>query len=135
MHQKGFSMTKRPSLVITTYIFILLNALIWLVLSIIIAANAHLARPVTPGVRWILAFLSFVMAAIILVLFIFLDRGSRRAYFLSLAIFVFTAVLTIFDDVGLSDIIVLVLNIIPIVLLIINRAVFLNTRAQLSQIS
>jgi hypothetical protein len=101
--------------------------LIWLVLGVIIAAKAHPALPVMPAVRGGLAFLSILMASIIALSFIFLDRGSRWAYYLTLAIFIFTAILTIFDNVGLADIIVLVLNIIPIVLLILGRTWFLHT--------
>ena len=73
------------------------------------------------------------MAGIILVLFIFLNRRNRSAYYLTLAIFIFTALLTIFDDVGLSDIVVLALNIIPIVLLIIDRAWYLKTKSPINQ--
>lgn len=120
-------MTKRSLFVIATYFFILLNMLIWLVLGVIIAANAHPALPVMPAVRMVLAILSMFMASIIAVLFISLYRGSRWAYYLTLAIFIFTAILTIFDNVGLADIIVLVLNIIPIVLLILGRTWFLHT--------
>jgi lysylphosphatidylglycerol synthetase-like protein (DUF2156 family) len=121
---------KRPISVITTYIFILLNALIWLILSILLAVNALPGLPDVPGIKWVLALLSIIMAGIILVLFIFLYRGSRRAYYFTLVIFSFTAVLTIFDDVGLSDIGVLALNIIPIILLIIDRAWYLRAKHQ-----
>ncbi len=123
-------MTNRPKSVIAGYIFILLNALIWLVLGIIIAINAHPALPDSPGIRWIFAGLSISMAVIILVVFIFLYRRIRMAYYLSLAIFISTAVLTIFDNVGWSDIVVLILNLVPIVLLIIDRNWYLQQKPQ-----
>ncbi len=124
-------MIHRPKTVIASYVFILLNALVWLVLGIIIAVNAHPALPGTPEIRWTFAGLSLIMALIILVLFIFLFRRKRMAYYFTLALFVFTALLTIFDDVGWSDLVILALNIIPILLLIIDRAWHLQTKPQI----
>jgi hypothetical protein len=74
-----------------------------------------------------MTFLSIALAAILLGLFIFLFRGNRAAYFLTLAFFAFTAILTIFDDVGPSDLVVLAINIIPLLLLIKDRAFYLVT--------
>ena len=93
-------MTKRPLTVIVTSIFVLLNLLIWLALGILIATNLHPAKSLPSGTRGIMAFLSFAIAAVLLGLFIFLNKGSRTAYYLILAFFTFTAVLTFFDDVG-----------------------------------
>jgi hypothetical protein len=111
----------RPFSVTVTSIVIVLNALIWLVLGIIIAVNAHPALPVPPELKAILAVLSILMAGILTGLFVFLLKGNRVAYYLIIAFFFVVSILTIFDDVGVSDIIVLVLNIIPIILLIKDR--------------
>jgi hypothetical protein len=111
----------RPFSVTVTSIVIVLNALIWLVLGIIIAVNAHPALPVPRELKAILAVLSILMAGILTGLFVFLLKGNRVAYYLIIAFFFVVSILTIFDDVGVSDIIVLVLNIIPIILLIKDR--------------
>ena len=126
-------MTHRPKTVIAAYVFISLNALIWLILGIIIAANALPGLPDLPVMKGIIAFLSIAMAGIIVVSLIFLYRGSQRAYYITLAIFIFTALLTIFDDVGVSDLVVLALNIIPVILLIKDRVWYLQTKSQLHQ--
>jgi hypothetical protein len=120
-------MARRPLSVTVTSIFILLNMLIWLALGVIIAAQLHPALSVPPAARGIMTFLSIALAAILLGLFIFLFRGNRAAYFLTLAFFAFTAILTIFDDVGPSDLVVLAINIIPLLLLIKDRAFYLVT--------
>jgi hypothetical protein len=120
-------MTKRPISVIVTSVFILINMLIWLALGVIIAAQLHPALSVPPAARGIMAFLSIALAAILLALFIFLNKGNRAAYFLTLAFFAFTAILTFFDDVGLSDLVVLAINILPLVLLIKDRSFYLVT--------
>jgi hypothetical protein len=109
---------KRPFSVKLTLVLIVLNSLIWFALGIIIVLNVHPALPDSPTMKGIMAFLSIAMAVILIVLFVLLQKGNRSAYYLLVAFFGFVSILTIFDDVGLSDVIVLSLNIIPIVLLI-----------------
>jgi hypothetical protein len=111
-------------------VFIIINALIWLALGIIIGVNAHPALPVSPEFKWIMAILSIVMAGILMCLFIFLHRGSRIAFYLMVVLLGFVTFLTIFDDVGLSDIIVLVLNLIPVILLIKDRKWYFKVGSQ-----
>jgi hypothetical protein len=83
--------------------------------------NAHPALPVPLELKAILAVLSIFMAGILTGLFVFLLKGNRVAYYLIIAFFFVVSILTIFDDVGVSDIIVLVLNILPIIILIKDR--------------
>jgi hypothetical protein len=114
-------MSGRPITVTLTTILIMLNALIWFALGIIIAVNAHPALPVTPELKVILAVFSFIMAGILVGLFVFLNKGNQISYYLTIAFFAVVSLLTIFDDVGLSDIFILAQNIIPIGLLIKDR--------------
>jgi lysylphosphatidylglycerol synthetase-like protein (DUF2156 family) len=130
MRRKGFQMTKHPLSVIVCLVFILLNSLIWLVFGVIIAVNAHPAIPAQPLIKGIMAFLSIAIAVILLVLFVLIRRHNRIAYFLALAGFIVTSLLTIFDDFGLSDLVVLAINIVPIVLLIKDRAWYLQVQPQ-----
>lgn len=124
-------MSNRPLTVTITLVFILLNVLIWLVLGIVIAINAHPALPVPPLMKGTMAFLSIVIAGILAALFFFIRKRNRIAYILILAFFVFTALLTFFDDVGWSDLVVLVINIVPIVLLIKDRTWYLQGASQI----
>jgi hypothetical protein len=114
-------LSSRPISVTLTTILIILNALIWFALGIIIAVNAHPALPAPPELKAILAVFSFIMAGILVGLFVLLKKGNRISYYLTIAFFAVVSLLTIFDDVGLSDIFVLVLNLIPIGLLIKDR--------------
>ncbi|OGO11849.1 MAG: hypothetical protein A2030_02070 [Chloroflexi bacterium RBG_19FT_COMBO_50_10] len=123
-------MTPRPLSVTVSLGFILLNALIWLVLGIIIAANALPGLPDLPSMKGILAFLSITIAGFLVGLFAFIRRRSRRAYFLTLIFFIGVCILSVFDDFGLSDLVVLVINIIPIVLLIKDRAWYLQVKSR-----
>jgi lysylphosphatidylglycerol synthetase-like protein (DUF2156 family) len=123
-------MTHRPLSVTVTLIFLFLNALIWLALGVIIAVNAHPALPDLPIVKGVMAILSFCAAGILLGLLILLRKRTRIAWFVALGFLAATSILTIFDDFGWTDLIVLVINIIPIVLLIKDRAWFLEGRVQ-----
>jgi chromate transport protein ChrA len=126
-------MTKRPLTVTINLVIILLNALIWLALGIIIAANAHPGLPDLPAMKGIMAFLSIAMAGILLGLTIFLFKRSRTAYYLTLAFFIFTSLLTIFDNVGLADFIFLIISLIPVILLIKDRVWYLQPKYQIEE--
>jgi|GEM_PF-867599 len=130
MPGKGHDMTKRPLTVTINLFVILLNALIWLGLGIIIAINAHPGLPDMPEMKGILAILSIAIAIILMVLTIFLFRQIRIAFFLSLVFFGISAFLTIFDDVGLADLVFVVICLIPVVLLIKDRAWYLQSKPQ-----
>jgi len=121
-------MAKRPLSVSIAFIFILLNAFIWLAFSVIIAANVHPALPNIPVLKGIMAFLSFATTGILLGLFIFLGKRSRIAYFIALGLFVAISLLTIFDQFGLADLVILVINIVPIILLIKDRTWYLQIK-------
>lgn len=121
-------MTHRPVTVTLNLSIILVNALIWLVLAIIIAANALPGLGDLPATKWVLVFLSIAIAIILLVLTYFLYKHSLKAYYLTLAFFVITSILVIFDDVGLADIIFLIISLIPVGLLIKDRAWYLKLK-------
>jgi lysylphosphatidylglycerol synthetase-like protein (DUF2156 family) len=106
-------------------LFMLLNALIWLGLGLIIALRAHPALPKDPLIQGGMAFLSFCAAAILLGLFIFLRKRCRPAWFAALGFLVLTSILTIFDDFGWTDLLVLVINLVPLILLIKDRVWYL----------
>jgi hypothetical protein len=117
-------MKNRHFTVILTTILVIFNAVIWIALGII-GLNTRSALSVPPQTNAILAILSFAMAGILLGLFVLMHRGNRNAYYLTVAFFIFVSLVTIFNDVGLADIVVLVLNLIPIALLIKDRKHYL----------
>ncbi len=99
-------------------IFILLNALIWFGFSIIAAASLHPGLPDNPLYKWGMAILALIAAAILFGLWFFLKRKNKFAYYLTIVSLIGIIILTFFDDLGLSDLIVLVIEIIPLILLI-----------------
>lgn len=118
-------MTHRPVTVTINLVFILLNTLIWLILAIMIAANVIPGLGDLPAMKWSLTILSIIIAIILLVLTYFLYKHNLKAYYLTSAFFAITSILVIFDDVGLADIIVLGISIVPIILLIKDRSWYL----------
>ena len=101
-------------------------ALIWLAFSIIVAAGFHPALPDSEIYRWIMAGLSFLSAGFLLILFFLLRCRNKIAYFLSVGFLLFIVLLTIMDDFGLSDFIIVMITLTPIVLLIKNHQWFLK---------
>jgi hypothetical protein len=121
-------MNSRPTSVSATLILILLNIFLWLAFAIVVAANAHPALPNSPLVKRIMAILALATAGILLVVLVFLGKHNRIAYFLALGLFGAISLLTVLDDFGLADLVVLVINVTPIVLLIKDRAWYLQAK-------
>ena len=119
-------MASRSASIIITRLFVLLNILIWLSLGIIIAFNVHPAVPDQPLLKALMAAGSLVLAAILSGLFFLMSKQNRVAYFLIVALFITTSLLTIFDDFGWVDLIVLVINLIPLGLLLKDRKWYLS---------
>jgi hypothetical protein len=119
-------MLARPRFASFVLFFVCLNALVWLAFGLIIAFNAHPALPDIPLLKGVMAALSLAMAGILLWVFTLLRKRSRIAYFATVGLFAVTCFLTIFDDFGLADFIVLVINLVPLGLLIKDRAWYLE---------
>ncbi|GAB4478643.1 MAG: hypothetical protein Kow0088_18670 [Anaerolineales bacterium] len=116
------SKSERPISVTSVYVFNAINALIWFGFGLILLADLHPALPDSTLLKGIMASLSFGMSGLILLLWMFLIRKNRIAYFLILGLYIGNSLLTIFDDFGLADFIVLLLNVLPAILLVKDRA-------------
>lgn len=102
----------------------------WLIFGGIIAANAHPSLATPPLLKGVMAFLSFCIAGFLVGLFFLLVKRNRIAYFLALGLLAVISVLSLFDQFGLSDLIILAINIVPIVLLIKDRDWYLQGKAR-----
>ncbi|MEA3350378.1 MAG: hypothetical protein U9Q82_07145 [Chloroflexota bacterium] len=125
-------MPNRPLSISVVFIFIVLNALVWLAFGVIVATGIHPAFPDQPLVKGIMAFLSLAAAGVLLTLFFRLAKRNRIAYYLTLAFFVVASVLIVLDDVGWVDLVVLTINIIPIILLYKDRGWCLRPKSPLN---
>lgn len=119
-------MKDRPLTVKLTLVFVLLNAIIWLAFGLTIGLGIHPAMPDQPLIRWGMAILSLAAFAFLLIMFFALGKPNRIAFYLTLVFFIVSSLLTIFDDFGLLDALVLIMNIIPLILLIKQRTWYLE---------
>jgi hypothetical protein len=119
-------MTKTPISISVTLILLLLNAFIWLAFAIIVAAGLHPAIPDVRLVKWGMAILSLLTSGTLIGLSVFLRGRRRLAYYLALGLLVTISLLTLTDDFGLPDLIVLILTVAPLVLLIKDRTWYIE---------
>jgi len=111
-------METRPATVSLGLALLAIDSLIWLILGILIAAGLH---PSLPGPLWLraaMAILSWVAAAALLLAYLGLTRRVHRVYPWAILFLAIASLTFLFDDFGFTDLIVLVLHLIPLALLI-----------------
>jgi len=115
-------MTNPPSTVRTTRLLVLLNALLWFLFGIIAAAGIHPSFREAGLLRSAMAG-SALVAAIILVAFAGqLKRRSRFGYILTVALLAVMILASLLDDFGLADLLFVLVTLVPLVLLLKDRA-------------
>ena len=117
---------KMPLTARVTLIFILDNALVWLVFGLIIVLELHPALHFEPVFKWGMAILSFLAAGFLVTLMFLLFRRWKPAWYLAVAALAVSSLLTVFDDFGWIDLVVLLLMLIPLGLLIFDRKWYLG---------
>jgi hypothetical protein len=115
---RGSPLMRPPVLVrITQWLFIL-NAVIWIVFGVIFLTD--LSQGIHSG--WIVGLLMFGNAAVLAGLGYGLGTRYRRwSCYLSLVFVALNLVLGVTDEVGLFDVLVMVLNAVMLVLLLMKR--------------
>lgn len=119
-------MPKFPVSVYAAIIFLLISAFIWIGFAVLVAVGAHPALPDNRTFQWVMAILAFGCGCTLIVLTLALGKRIRIAYFLITGLLALLAVLTIADDVGLVDLVYLAIVLVPLVLLIKDRAWYLQ---------
>ena len=119
-------MTKTPVSVSTALDLLLLNALLYLAFTIIVAVGAHPSFQEIDLLRWTIATLSILTSGLLIGLLVSLRRRSALAYYLTLGLLFGISLLILADQFGLPDLIVLIITVVPLVLLIKDRAWYLR---------
>ncbi|MCJ7513455.1 MAG: hypothetical protein MUO23_10860 [Anaerolineales bacterium] len=120
-------MTDRPpASVSAVLILLLLNSLAWLTFAFIAAAALHPSIPEGDPIRWAMSLLALLTSGTLIGLCVFMRRRSRFAYYLTLGLLGLLALLTVADEFGFSDLIVLIITVSPFALLIKDRAWYLQ---------
>jgi hypothetical protein len=117
-------MEKRPVVFTVSLGFILLNIIIWLIFAVLVLIGIRPFGMLSIGLRGILAALAVLASGTLFALFALLIKKNRIAYYLTLVALVGLVLLTFMDQVGLLDLVYLVIALTPFVLLIINHRWF-----------
>jgi hypothetical protein len=119
-------MSSPPSSVKPTLALIWMNAAIWLALGGIVALGVHPAMPKTPWARWEVTVLAVGCSACLGGLAVRLGRGHKLAYLAALALLTLLGVAILLDEVGVVDLVVLVVALAPVALLLRDRRWYLR---------
>ena len=122
-------MKDSPVVVKIALIFILLNALIFFVLGVLIAGGWHSGIPDDAALKWIMMLGMFGGAIVLALLYMLLAKRRRLAFFIALVALALIMMLTIFEQVGWIDLVMLLITFIPFALLILGRRWFLQKKA------
>lgn len=115
-----------PKTVKVTLVFVLINALVWLVFGLIILLGLHPALPEDVLYKWGMGAVSLVAAGVLLGLFFLLKNRVGWGWYAAVAALAVSLVLSIFDDVGWIDVAMMGVILIPLVLIIRDRKWYLK---------
>lgn len=122
-------MKESPVVVKIALIFILLNALIFFVLGVLIAGGWHSGVPEDAALKWIMMLGMFGGTIVLALCYLLLAKRRRLAFFITLVVLALIMAMTIFDQVGWIDLVMLLITFIPFALLILGRRWFLQKKA------
>jgi hypothetical protein len=116
-----------PRSAVAAQALILINAIFWLAFSIFATLGLLPGTLSTGAVRWVMAILSLGAAGFLGGLAFYLKRRVKAAYFIGLLSFVLMSILSITDQVGLFDWLILIISLATFVLLLISRKWYLDS--------
>jgi hypothetical protein len=122
----GENMKDLPGSVFTTLILILFNAAFWLFYAGWVAFARIGSFQAASLMKWVMVILALCASAALAGAVAFLRRRSRLAFYAAAALLVLIAVLSITDEFGLLDLFSFLLSLIPLGLLLKDRAWYLQ---------
>jgi uncharacterized membrane protein len=117
-------LSKHPKLVDLTILFLLVNSILWVTFGLYIALGFHPAIPDNEMVKWIMVVLSIVCGILFAGSMFFLLRHNNFAFYFVCVQLCAILVLTITDQIGISDLIVFLFTLATLINLIANRKWF-----------
>lgn len=115
-----------PNTIKLTLILLLINAQVRLVFGMIILLGLHPALPEDVYYKWGMAAVSLVAAGVLVGLCLLLKSRVRWGWYAAVAALALSLLVNILDDVGLIDLAVMLIMLIPLVLLMIDRKWYLQ---------
>jgi drug/metabolite transporter (DMT)-like permease len=111
---------------ITTQILILLNAAIWAGYTVYTLLNRNTSGTGLSAATWIMSALALASALALVVVVLLLRQHRRSGYYLGLILLTLIAILSITDQIGLLDILSLLISLAPLILLVRDRKWYLK---------
>ncbi len=111
-----------------TIMLLYLTALVWQCFGLLAIFNMIPTIPAGP-VRWIIGFLAIGCSIILTGITYFLNRHNRLAYNGTVGLMVLIIIASFLDDLGLSDIVLIVVDLTILGLLLKDRAWYLHPDA------
>ncbi|HOW90700.1 MAG TPA: hypothetical protein PK883_00170 [Anaerolineaceae bacterium] len=121
-------MKDSPVVVKIALVFILINTFIFFVLGVLIAGGWHSGVPQDAALKWIMMLGMFAGAILLALCYLLLAKRRRLAFFITMVVLALIIALTIFDQVGWADLVMLLVAFIPFALLILGRKWFLQKK-------
>jgi lysylphosphatidylglycerol synthetase-like protein (DUF2156 family) len=126
-HKEGRTcMNRFPATVRATLLLLALDAVMWFAFGVAAATGAIASFADMPAFRWVMAGLAWASAAALAGLAILLGRRIRVAFYLAVILLAIIGVLSITDQIGWVDVASLAVSVIPLVLLLKDRAWYLR---------
>ena len=114
-------MKNHPQGVKLTLALVLINALIWFGFGLIVLLSLHRALPESRFIRLFYGGIWLAAAAFLVLMAVLLGKPNRAAWVLSVMFFSAGAVVTLFDDFGWIDLLFVLADLAPLVLLVKDR--------------
>ena len=119
-------MKKRPKTILITQYLILLNVAIWAGYAIFTLLTRNDSHTGISTATWIMSALALASALALVVVVLLLRQQRRSGYYLGLILLTLIAILSITDQLGLLDILSLLISLAPLILLIRDRKWYLQ---------
>lgn len=119
-------MKAHPLSVKITLAFILICAILWLSFGVITILGLHPSQLSNSIYFLVLSLISILAGIFLLFITYYLWKQKKCAWYLSVIFFIAGVLVNIFDDIGLIDVLVMIIHMIPLVLLIKDRSWYMN---------
>jgi hypothetical protein len=121
-------MNHHPKTVTTALIMIIINAAFWFIFALIVFLGWVSSISFAGIVRWVMAALALGSSVVLAGIAYFIARRNRTAFFFGVAFLALIAILSVTDEFGLLDLFSLLLNLVPLGLLLKDRAWYLQSK-------
>ncbi len=112
-----------------TRVLVVVASMIWFGMALLIALGLHPALPQQPAYRWLMGILALVASIGLITCYSIMRRGHTWAYNLLAVMLLGIVVLSVMDQFGWVDLLVLVIHLSALTLLLKDRRHYLDAFA------